>query len=114
MATEGEKDSGAEEFVAVEIELAAPLNPEQEKNLRAALGEIDPRAFDSCDIAPEKISSATTRPGLRRPTCSSDPSNGCPFGKSHDRKVAADLRRDPSCAMLRLGMRIRASVQAQV
>ena len=56
MATEGEKDSGAEEFVAVEIELAAPLNPEQEKNLRAGLGKIDPRAFDSCDIAPEKIS----------------------------------------------------------
>lgn len=56
MATGGEKDSGAEEFVAVEIELAAPLNPEQEKNLRAALGEIDRRAFDSCDIEPEKIS----------------------------------------------------------
>ena len=56
MATEGEKVSGAEEFVAVEIGLAAPLNPEQGKNLRAALGEIDPRAFDSCGIAPAKIS----------------------------------------------------------
>jgi hypothetical protein len=56
MAAGNEKDSGAEEFVAVEIELAASLSPEQEKNLRAALGEIDRRAFDSCDIEPEKIS----------------------------------------------------------
>jgi hypothetical protein len=56
MADDSEHVSGAEEFVAAEIELAAPLNPEQEKNLREALEKIDPRAFDSCDIGTEKVS----------------------------------------------------------
>ena len=56
MADDAEKLSGAEEYVAAEIELAESLDPEQEKNLRDALGKIDPRAFDSCDIDPKKIS----------------------------------------------------------
>ena len=49
-------ESGAEEYVAAEIDLAEPLDPEQEKNLRAALEKIDARAFDSCDVEPKKIS----------------------------------------------------------
>jgi hypothetical protein len=56
MAKEREKPSGAEEYIAVEIELAEPLDPEQEKNLRAALGKIDSQAFDSCGIDPKQIS----------------------------------------------------------
>jgi hypothetical protein len=56
MADEQEKLSGAEEYIAVEIELAEALNPEQEKNLRDALGKIDSQAFDSCDIDPKQIS----------------------------------------------------------
>ncbi len=54
--SEDEKLSGAEEYIAAEIELAEPLDPEQEKNLRDTLGAIDREAFDSCDIAPTKIS----------------------------------------------------------
>ncbi len=50
------KLSGAEEFVAAEIDLAEPLGPEQEKNLRDALEKIDSAAFDSCDIGSSKIS----------------------------------------------------------
>jgi hypothetical protein len=56
MADEQEKISGAEEYIAVKIELAEALNPEQEKNLRDALGKIDSQAFDSCDIDPKLIS----------------------------------------------------------
>jgi hypothetical protein len=56
MGGESEHVSGAEEFVTTEIELAAPLDPDQEQNLRAVLEKIDPRAFDSCDIGTEKIS----------------------------------------------------------
>jgi hypothetical protein len=48
--------SGAEEYVAAEIELSEPIDPEQEKNLRDAFEKVDRRAFDSCDIGPEKIS----------------------------------------------------------
>lgn len=51
-----EKLSGAEEYISAEIELAEPLDPEQEKNLRDALGRIDSEAFASCDIAPTRIS----------------------------------------------------------
>jgi hypothetical protein len=56
MANDSEKDSGAEEFIAAEIELAEPLDPEQEKNLRAALKKIDPHALESSDIGAKKIS----------------------------------------------------------
>lgn len=56
MADDSEKFSGAEEYVAAEIELIEPLDPEQEKNLRAALEKLDSHAFDSCDIGPKKIS----------------------------------------------------------
>jgi hypothetical protein len=56
MADDSEKDSGAEEYIAAEIDLAEPLDPEQEKALRDALDRIDSHAFDSCDIAPNKIS----------------------------------------------------------
>jgi len=52
MAKEREKLSGAEEYIAVEIELAEPLDPEQEKNLRDALGKIDFQAFD---IDPKQV-----------------------------------------------------------
>ncbi len=48
--------SGAEEYITAEIELAAALDPEQEKNLRDALAKLDAQAFDSCDIGAEKIS----------------------------------------------------------
>ncbi len=51
-----EKLSGAEEFIAAEIELAEPLTPEQEKKLRDTLGELDREAFDSCNIDPTRIS----------------------------------------------------------
>jgi hypothetical protein len=56
MPDEADKRSGAEEFVTAEIELTTPLAPEEERNLRSALGKIDPRAFDSCDVGPQKIS----------------------------------------------------------
>ena len=48
--------SGAEEFVSMEIELAAPLDPEQEKNLRDAFAQLDEKTFASSDIGAEKIS----------------------------------------------------------
>ena len=50
------KLSGAEEYVAAEIELVEPLEPEQEKTLRAALEKLDARAFESSDVGPKKIS----------------------------------------------------------
>jgi len=56
MANDPEQLSGAEEYVAVEIQLSERLDPEQETNLRDALEKIDAVSFDSCDIAPEKIS----------------------------------------------------------
>jgi hypothetical protein len=56
MANDSEEPSGAEEYVAAEIELAKSLDPEQEKSLRDALAELDQSAFDSCDIGPKKIS----------------------------------------------------------
>ncbi len=56
MADDSDKLSGAEEYVAAEIELSEPLDPEQEKNLRDALQKFDAHALDSCDISPEKIS----------------------------------------------------------
>lgn len=56
MADDSDELSGAEEYIATEIELTAPLDPEQEKNLRDALGKIDAEAFDSCDIGVKKIS----------------------------------------------------------
>ncbi len=48
--------SGAEEFVSMEIELAAPLDPEQEKNLRDALDRLDGKALAACDLGAERIS----------------------------------------------------------
>jgi len=56
MADDSKELSGAEEYVAAEIELAEPLDPEQEKSLRDALAELDQHALDSCDIGPKKIS----------------------------------------------------------
>ncbi len=56
MANDEGKLSGAEEYIALEIELAKPLDPEQEKGLRDALRTIDPHGLDSCDIGPEQIS----------------------------------------------------------
>lgn len=53
---DAKKLSGAEEYVAAEIELTDPLDPAQEKNLRDALAQTDPQALDSCDIGPKKIS----------------------------------------------------------
>ena len=48
--------SGAEEFVDLEVELAQPLGPEEEKALREAFEKMDARTFASLDIATEKIS----------------------------------------------------------
>ncbi len=56
MADDAKRLSGAEEYVAAEIELTEPLALEQEKDLRGALAKIDPQAFDSCDVGPKKIS----------------------------------------------------------
>ncbi len=53
---DAKKLSGAEEYVAAEIELTDPLGPVEEKNLRDALAQADPQALDSCDIGPKKIS----------------------------------------------------------
>jgi hypothetical protein len=53
---DAKKLSGAEEYIAAEINLSEPLNPDQEKTLRDSLEKIDPQAFGSCDIAPRKIS----------------------------------------------------------
>lgn len=53
---DAKKLSGAEEYIAAEIDLSEPLDPEQEKSLRDSLAKVDPHAFDSCDIAPRKIS----------------------------------------------------------
>jgi copper chaperone CopZ len=55
MATDPDKLSGAEEYIAAEFALAEPLDPEQEKKLRDALKGLDAQAFDSCDIDPKKI-----------------------------------------------------------
>lgn len=49
------KLTGTEDYVGAEIELAEPLDPEQEKALRDALGKLDARAFESCDIGTKKI-----------------------------------------------------------
>ncbi|MGI8890615.1 MAG: hypothetical protein ACR2G0_07510 [Chthoniobacterales bacterium] len=50
------KLSGAEEYMAAEVELSEPLAPEQEKQLRDAMDKMEPGAIDSCDIGPKKIS----------------------------------------------------------
>ena len=51
-----EKLSGAEEYIAAEIDLQEPLDPAQEKTLRDALEKMDRRIFDSLDIGRKKIS----------------------------------------------------------
>jgi len=56
MAEDAEKLSGAEEFVAAEIELSTLLDPEQERNLLDALEKMGPEALESFDISPKKIS----------------------------------------------------------
>ena len=53
---DAKKPSGAEEYVAAEIELVQPLEAEQEKNLRDALDKLDAEALASCDIGAGKIS----------------------------------------------------------
>lgn len=58
MADEKKKLSGAEEFVDVEIELAQPLAPAEEKALRAAFAKMEARTFASLDIATKKISAS--------------------------------------------------------
>jgi hypothetical protein len=56
MVDDSVQPSGAEEYVAIEIELTTPLDPEQERELRKALGGLGSRAFDSCQIDAGKIS----------------------------------------------------------
>ncbi len=56
MADDSEKLSGAEEYIAFEIDLSGALDPDQEKSLRDALARVDPHAFDSCDVGAKKIS----------------------------------------------------------
>ena len=53
---DGDQLSGAEEYIAAEIELSKPLDPDQERNVRDALEKVDSRAFDSCDIGRKKVS----------------------------------------------------------
>jgi hypothetical protein len=48
--------SGAEEYVAAEIELAEKLDPHREKSLRDALHELVPHILSSYDIGEGKIS----------------------------------------------------------
>jgi hypothetical protein len=55
MSDEKGSRTGAEEYVELDIELEEPLSPEQEKSFCEAVGKIDSRAFESCDIAPSKI-----------------------------------------------------------
>src|SRR5947207_14093861 len=56
MPNESKKLSGAEEYIAVEIKLAEPLDTEQEKILRDSLQKFDQLALDSIDIDPQRIS----------------------------------------------------------
>jgi len=56
MPNDSEKLSGAEEYVAAEIELSAALDPEPEKKLRTELEKIDPQALDSWAITSNKVS----------------------------------------------------------
>lgn len=56
MPDESAKPSGAEEFVAAEIELTEPLDADQEKALLDALARIESAAFNSFDVAAAKIS----------------------------------------------------------
>ena len=56
MAQDANDLSGAEEYVAAEIDLTEPLGLEEEKNLRDALQQLDARVFASCNIGPKKIS----------------------------------------------------------
>ncbi len=56
MADDPKLFSGAEEYISIKIELAEPLDPDAEKNLRATIKHMDAVAFDSCEIAPGKIS----------------------------------------------------------
>ena len=55
MPNEPAKPSGAEEFVAAEIELTEPLDAEQEKSLLDALARIESAAFASCDVGSENL-----------------------------------------------------------
>jgi hypothetical protein len=56
MAADSEKLSGAEEYITATIELTENLDPDQEKNLRDALGKLAPHALNSSDIGGRKIS----------------------------------------------------------
>ena len=56
MTDELKKLSGAEEYVAAEIELDEKLDPDKEKSLRDALHELVPHVLSSYDIGARKIS----------------------------------------------------------
>jgi len=56
MPNDSKKLSGAEEYIAAEIELSATLDPEQEKKLRSEVEKMNPHALDSWTIAPNKVS----------------------------------------------------------
>ena len=70
MADELRRLSGAEEYVAAEIELAEPLDPEQEKSLRDALAELD-RTPSIPAISAGKISLCYDPTRTSKKSCSS-------------------------------------------
>ncbi len=75
MADDSEKLSGAEEYVAAEIELAEPLDPEQEKNLRDALGKARSARLRFLRYRPEKdFALLRPDPDIARKDCSSSSS----------------------------------------
>ena len=56
MTNEPKKLSGAEEYVAAEIELGETLDPDRERSLRDALDALVPDVLNSYDIGTRKIS----------------------------------------------------------
>ncbi len=72
MADDSEKLSGAEEYIAAEIELAESLDPEQEKSLRDALARARSARLRFLRYRPEKnLALLRPDPDIARKSCSS-------------------------------------------
>jgi len=56
MADDSDKLSGAEEYIGATIDLTENLDPDQEKNLRDALGKLVPHTLNFYDIGARQIS----------------------------------------------------------
>ena len=56
MTDELKKLSGAEEYIAAEIELRKDLDPDRERSLRDALDALGPDVLNSYDIGAREIS----------------------------------------------------------